>query len=157
MGEDEKKRGVSSDHQHHYPPPPPEYGTFQGVANYPPPPPPTGFPQPAPPPGAANPSAPPHPESYAYGYQTVPGYAVAEGQPVREHRLRCCGCGLGWCLFIIGFFLATVPWYVGAIILLCARNRMDPREKPGYYACTVGALLATIAIVLGATKGGHGW
>lgn len=43
-----------------------------------------------------------------------------------------------FCRFIIGFFLATVPWYVGAIILLCTRNRMDPREKPGFYACTVG-------------------
>ncbi|KAB2623507.1 60S ribosomal protein L18a-like protein [Pyrus ussuriensis x Pyrus communis] len=100
MGEDEKERGVSSDHHHHHPPPPPEYGTFQGVANYPPPPPPTGFPQPAPPPGAANPSA-SHPESYPYGYQTVPGYAVAEGRPIRERRLRCCGCGLGWCLLLL--------------------------------------------------------
>ncbi|KAM1001364.1 hypothetical protein ACFX15_007565 [Malus domestica] len=159
MGEDEKKRGVSSDPHHHYPPPPPEYGTFQGVANYPPPPPPyhpppTGFPQPVPPPGAGGPSA-PHPDYYTHGYQTVPGYAVAEGRPVRERRLPCCGCGLGWCLFIIGFVLATVPWYVGAFILLCAR--IDPREKPGYIACTLGAILATVAIVLGATKGSHDW
>lgn len=38
--------------------------------------------------------------------------------------------------FIIGFFLAAIPWYVGAIILLCVRS-VDYREKPGYIACTV--------------------
>lgn len=46
---------------------PPQYGTFQGVANYPQPV--IGFPQPVPPPGATN--APPH--FYAHGYQAVPG------------------------------------------------------------------------------------
>ncbi|KAL6196695.1 hypothetical protein ACLB2K_032309 [Fragaria x ananassa] len=157
-GEDDKKRGISSSgHQHHHPPPPPppsapEYGTFQGVANYPPPPPHGGFPQPVPPPGATDPP----PQYYAHGYQsTVPGYAVAEGRPVRERRLPCCGLGLGWCLFIIGFFLAAIPWYVGVIILVC--SRIDYREKPGYIACTVAAILATIAIVLGATKGNDDW
>ncbi|KAL6201971.1 hypothetical protein ACLB2K_025683 [Fragaria x ananassa] len=111
-GEDDKKRGMSSSGHQHHPPPPsaPEYGTFQGVANYPPPPPHGVFPQPVPPPGATDPP----PQYYAHGYQsTVPGYAVAEGRPVRERRLPCCGLGLGWCLFIIGFFLAAIPWYVG--------------------------------------------
>ncbi|KAK1390768.1 hypothetical protein POM88_018946 [Heracleum sosnowskyi] len=37
--------------------------------------------------------------------------------------------------FIIGFFRAGIPWYVGAFVLLCARY--DHREKPGYVACTV--------------------
>lgn len=72
MGAEEdagKSRGVG---EH-----PNQYGTFQGVANYPPPsqhpppPPAVGFPQPVPPPGAAEPSAPPPPPPY--GYQTVPG------------------------------------------------------------------------------------
>ncbi|XP_008226221.1 PREDICTED: 60S ribosomal protein L18a-like protein [Prunus mume] len=161
MGVDEKKKGAASDHQQY--PHPPEYGTFQGVANYPPPPPPhqpppppppTGFPQPVPPPGAADPPA-PHPQYYTQGYQTVQGYAVAEGRPVRERRLPCCGIGCGWFLFIIGFVLATIPWYIGALIMLCAR--IDHREKPGYIACVVGAVLATIAIILGATKGGNAW
>jgi len=26
------------------------------------------------------------------------GYAVAEGRPVRERRLGCCGLGCAWCL-----------------------------------------------------------
>ncbi|GLU17721.1 hypothetical protein SLE2022_340770 [Rubroshorea leprosula] len=166
--EEEKNRGVVVDHQHH------QYGTFQGVANYPPTPPSyppplpphhyhhhhqqpaIGFPQPVPPHGVHGPSVPP-PQYYAQGYQTqtVQGYAVAEGRPVREHRLPCCGLGVGWLLFIIGFFLAAIPWYVGLFVLLCAR--IDYREKPGYIACTIAAAIATVVIILGATKRADDW
>ncbi|KZV28213.1 hypothetical protein F511_20879 [Dorcoceras hygrometricum] len=133
--------------QHHTEEQPPQYGTFQGVVNYPPP---TaaGFPQPAPPPGA---SGSPQSEYYSRGYQTVPGYAVSEGRPVNERRVPCCGWGYGWFLFIIGFFLAAIPWYLGAIILMCCRN-IDPREKPGYVACTIAAVLAAIASIFGLTR-----
>ncbi|KAI6687105.1 hypothetical protein NL676_023933 [Syzygium grande] len=149
--DDDRSRGVpGSDYQ-------PQYGTFQGVANYPPPNPPhqqpaIGYPQPVPPPGASAPSAPPPPPPHYYhhGYHTVPGYAVAEGRPVRESRMPCCGIGVGWFLFIIGFFLGAIPWYIGLLILLC--GRIDYREKPGYIACTIAAILATIAIVLGVTR-----
>lgn len=76
--EEDKTRGVVVDHHHQQqqqspPPPPPQYGTFQGVANYPPQPA-IGFPQPVPPPGLHGPPPPPPPEYYAQGYQTVPGY-----------------------------------------------------------------------------------
>ncbi|KAI3456028.1 hypothetical protein Pfo_012691 [Paulownia fortunei] len=142
------------------------YGTFQGVANYQPqpqPPPPShsviGFPQPVPPPGFAG--SPPH--YYPQGYQTVPvflisfchGYAVAEGRPLREDRLPCCGVGIGWFLFIIGFFLGAIPWYIGAFLLLCVR--LDYREKPGLIACTLAALLAALAVTLGVTRAAHSW
>ncbi|KAF2287625.1 hypothetical protein GH714_001928 [Hevea brasiliensis] len=83
--------------------------------------------------------------------QQPPSYAVAEGRPVRERRLPCCGIGVGWFLFIIGFFLGAIPWFIGLFVLLCAR--IDPREKPGYIACTIAAVVATVAIILGATKG----
>lgn len=140
-----------------FPVPPPQYGTFLGVSNFPPPNPgpyPTvGFPHPVPPPGS-DPSAPP-PPYYPHGYQAFPGYAVAEGRPVRERRLGCCGIGCGWCLFIMGFFLAAIPWYVGAIIMLC--SRVDYREKPGFIACIVAAVVATVAIVLGATNVADDW
>ncbi|TXG66631.1 hypothetical protein EZV62_007906 [Acer yangbiense] len=178
MSEDDKNRGIVVDHHHHQhqhheqqpqpqPLPPPQYGTFQGVANYPPPQPPAvGFPQPVPPPGATS------PPYYPHGYQAVPGffffflftlqlfflydffvfvfmwikilkcdfvfgagYAVAEGRPVRQRRLPCCGIGIGWFLFIIGFFLGAIPWYLGLFVMLCAR--IDHREKPGYIACTI--------------------
>ncbi|KAF7836586.1 60S ribosomal protein L18a-like protein [Senna tora] len=196
MSEDDKAKALSGDHHHHHPPPPPQpqpqqypppqYGTFQGVSNYPPEPQPAiGFPQPVPPPGAIDPSVPPY---YGQGYQAIPsgmydlealfigslsgamefhgfrylflcaivsGYAIAEGRPVRERRLPCCGLGCGWCLFIIGFFLVAIPWYLGAMIMLC--SRIDYREKPGYIACTIAAVLATIAIIIGATKGADDW
>ncbi|KAJ4765532.1 60S ribosomal protein L18a-like protein [Rhynchospora pubera] len=125
--------------QHQHP-----YGTFQGPPSYPPPPV-MGFPQPAPPPGLT-----------AQGYQAVPGYNVTvEGREMRERRLPCCGIGIGWLLFILGFFLAAIPWYVGAI-MLCF-SRVDYREKPGYIGCTIAAVLATIAIIIGATKGTDDW
>jgi hypothetical protein len=38
--------------------------------------------------------------------------------------------------FIAGFFLAAIPWYVGAFILICVWVH-DHREKPGYVACTI--------------------
>ncbi|KAG6635802.1 60S ribosomal protein L18a-like protein isoform X2 [Carya illinoinensis] len=160
MGKEEKNSFVSAEHQHvQHQQFEPQYGTFQGVPNYPPPPPPPviGLPQPAPPPGAFQPSAPPSypPQYYAHGYQSVPGYAIAEGTPVRERRLPCCGIGVGWFLFLIGFFLVAIPWYVGALIILC--SRIDYREKPGYIACTVAAILATLAVILGVTKGGDDW
>ncbi|CAL9119308.1 unnamed protein product [Musa textilis] len=138
-----------------------QYGTFSGAHDYAQPA--IGFPQPVPPPGltAAHPPPPPPPQQsgppyYAHGYQAVPGYApVVEGRPLRLPRLPCCGLGIGWLLFIIGFFLAAIPWYVGAFILLCAR--IDYREKPGLVACTIAAVLAAIAAIIGATKGADVW
>ena len=131
-----EKEGVAASGDPHHQPA--EYGTFQGAANYPT----SGFPQPAPPPGATG--------HYARGYQSVPGYVVAEGTPAsaREGLLPCCGCGLGWCLFIMGFFIAGIPWYCGAIILFCVQT-VDYREKPGYIACTIAAVLFTIAGIIG--------
>ncbi|KAI9083191.1 hypothetical protein K1719_034924 [Acacia pycnantha] len=161
MSKDDNVKAVSGDPHHDYPPPPPQqqylppqYGTFQGVSNYPSAPQPAiSFPQSVPPPGIGDPSA---PQYYPHGYQaSPPGYAVVEGMPVREHRLPCCGIGFGWFLFIIGFFLGAIPWYVAVIILLC--SRIDHREKPGYIACTIAAVLATIAIIIGATRGAHDW
>ncbi|KAK8706370.1 hypothetical protein V6N13_049939 [Hibiscus sabdariffa] len=81
MIDEGRNRGSSGDQQQQI-----QYGTFQGVANYPPPRPPRpqqhrgsmGFPQPSPPPSI------PTPQYYPQGYQTVPGYAVADGTPVRD-------------------------------------------------------------------------
>ncbi|XP_072965221.1 large ribosomal subunit protein eL20z-like [Typha angustifolia] len=127
-----------------------KYGTFHGTANYSEPV--MGLPQPVPPPGFAGqppPPPPPGPAYYPHGYQAVPGYGqVVEGQPLR--RLPCCGIGMGWFLFIIGFFLAAIPWYVGVFILLCVR--VDYREKPGLIACVIAAILATVAAIVGATR-----
>jgi len=140
------EEGEDSKYHHHHEQPP-QYGTFQGAANYPQQPA-IGFPQPVPPPGVSGPSPMPPSQHYAHGYQAVPGYAVPKG--TRERRLPCCGIGMGWFLFIVGFFLAAIPWYVAVFILLCAR--IDHREKPGYIACTIAGVLAIVAIILGVTE-----
>ncbi|KAF7141451.1 hypothetical protein RHSIM_Rhsim06G0187000 [Rhododendron simsii] len=113
-----------------------------GVANYPPQSA-IGLPQPI------SPSAPPvPPQFYTHGFQAgqgnliccgaCPGYPVSEGiQIVKLHDpLPCCGIGIGWLLFILGFFASVIPWYVGAIILLCHKG-YDKREKPGLIACAI--------------------
>ncbi|KAI6690255.1 hypothetical protein NL676_027083 [Syzygium grande] len=129
--DEEQSRGISAGAGDR----PPQYGTFQGVANYPPPPPPPGFPQPVPPPGASHePSAP---------LRTTPRVI----RPFQVIQLPKEGP------FIIGFFLAGIPWYVGLCFVVCCRHRMDYREKPGYIACTIAAILVTIAIIFGVTKG----
>ncbi|PKA49648.1 60S ribosomal protein L18a-1 [Apostasia shenzhenica] len=144
------------------------YGTFAASQPYPQPYG-AGFPQPVPPPGIGgiNPFAaagvyppapagvpptgaassaiyPPvhslHPTAFPYytqGYQTNP---IAQGVPLRMHRLPCCRLGVGWILFILGFFLAAIPWYVGAFVLLFVR--VDYREKPGFVACTIAVSAA---------------
>ncbi|KAK8527559.1 hypothetical protein V6N12_054765 [Hibiscus sabdariffa] len=142
MNDGGRNRGSGVDQQQHN-----QYGTFQGVANYPPPRPPRphnhhqhqhqhqhqhrgqmGVPQPSPPPSIP-------PQYHSQGYQAVPGYAVGEGRPVDS--LPCCGLGVGWFLFIIGFFLGAFPWYIGVVIFAC--SRIDYREKPGYIACSIGS------------------
>lgn len=37
--------------------------------------------------------------------------------------------------FILGFFIASVPWYVGAFIFFCLSY--DYREKSGLAACAI--------------------
>ncbi|KAI8552337.1 hypothetical protein RHMOL_Rhmol06G0258800 [Rhododendron molle] len=141
-------------------PPQQAIGSFQGVADYPPKPV-VGNPQPGPPPVATYSSAPPPPpQFYAYGNQAGPGpgYPVYEAKPaVREHDpLPCCGLGLGWLLFILGFILGIIPWYVGAIMLFCVKRKDYNREKPGYIACAILAVIGTaLAIILVVTRGNH--
>ncbi|KAL9232492.1 hypothetical protein vseg_007600 [Gypsophila vaccaria] len=143
-----EESGVIHHHHHHreqqQPPPPPppvvvvpHYGTFEDVL---PSSPSIGFPQPMLP-----------NRYYDHAYQAVPGYVVADGTPVgAHHRLPCCGLGYGWFLFIIGFFMAGVPWYAAAIIFLCCRNAyVDPREKPAYVCCMIFAVLGIITTIFG--------
>ncbi|KAF8100332.1 hypothetical protein N665_0227s0064 [Sinapis alba] len=82
----------------------------------------------------------------------VSGYAV--NGLTEQERLPCCGIGIGWLLFILGFFLGSIPWYIGFFLLLCSR---DPREKPGYIACTIGAVITTGFVVFGAIRGSGIW
>ncbi|KAJ0693289.1 hypothetical protein HanPI659440_Chr15g0595491 [Helianthus annuus] len=154
MTQEGKSRGVL--YPGEQPPPSYYYGTFQGVANHPPPPAPVtyqpsvGLPQPVPPPHIVR-------IDYSHSYQTAPGIVIAPGTPVVIDRgpLPCCGCGIGWFLFFVGFFCGAIPWYVGAFILLFVR--VDYREKPGLVACTIAATLALIAVGLGVQRVKYGW
>ncbi|KAG4960244.1 hypothetical protein JHK87_036877 [Glycine soja] len=135
MSEDEKNRetGIATDN--------PYYVTFQGVANH--------FP-----PQHQHPQAPSANYYQRQGYHVFPVYAVAEGRPVRERRLPCCGLVLGFYLFIIGWFIGGVPWYVGTFILMFVQ--MDCREEPGLIACTVASFVTVIVVALGITQGDLG-
>ncbi|KAL2979922.1 hypothetical protein AAZX31_13G199200 [Glycine max] len=136
MSEDEKNRetGIATDN--------PYYVTFQGVANH--------FP-----PQHQHPQAPSANYYQRQGYHVFPVYAVAEGRPVRERRLPCCGLGLvALSLFIIGWFIGGVPWYVGTFILMFVQ--MDCREEPGLIACTVASFVTVIVVALGITQGDLG-
>jgi hypothetical protein len=41
--------------------------------------------------------------------------------------------------FILGFFIASVPWYVGAFVFFCLSY--DPRESTGLTACAIAVLV----------------
>ncbi|KAL6864991.1 hypothetical protein ACP4OV_016142 [Aristida adscensionis] len=113
------------------------YGTF-----FPPP------PQPA----AVAPA--PYPASpIGFGGQGVAAFPCpvqqqifAEGVPVREPALPFFGVGIGWFLFLLGFFLAAIPWYAGAFLLFFVA--LDHREKPGLIACTVAGIFALVPFIL---------
>ncbi|ONK81612.1 uncharacterized protein A4U43_C01F31100 [Asparagus officinalis] len=90
------------------------------------------------------------------GYQPVPyTVGVQEGIPVTQPRLPFCGIGVGWALFLAGFFLAAIPWYVGVFILVFVSQ--DYREKLGLVACTVAAALATLPFILKPFHEIFGW
>ncbi|XP_058218055.1 large ribosomal subunit protein eL20z-like isoform X1 [Rhododendron vialii] len=123
-----------------------------GVADYPTKPV-VGFPQSGPPPVATYSSAPPPPpQFYADANQAGPGpgYPVSQAAPaVKEpDRLFCWGLGVGWFLFILGFIFGVIPWYIGAIMLFCVKRKNYNREKPGYIACAIFAVIGTVLIVV---------
>ncbi|XP_062228836.1 large ribosomal subunit protein eL20z-like [Phragmites australis] len=71
---------------------------------------------------------------------------LVEGIPVREPPLPFCGVGIGWFLFLLGFFLAAIPWYAGAFLLFFVA--LDHREKPGLMACTIAGIFALVPFIL---------
>ncbi|KAM0919523.1 hypothetical protein ACQ4PT_008145 [Festuca glaucescens] len=123
-----------------------KYGTFQGPPSYPPPrPAAVGYPQPVQPPSLFG-------QRYSRnrgGYHSGAAQDTEAGVRGRSYdRLPCCGLGIGWVLFILGFIFGAIPWYVGAL-LLCFYRR-DHREKPGFIACAVAAVIGTIIIIIAA-------
>ncbi|XP_006656069.2 60S ribosomal protein L18a-like protein isoform X2 [Oryza brachyantha] len=77
---------------------------------------------------------------------TVQQQVLVERLPFREPPLPFCGAGVGWTLFLLGFFLAAMPWYAGAFILFFIA--LDHREKPGLIACTIAGIVAIVPFIL---------
>ena len=50
-----------------------------------------------------------------------------------------CDCLTSLPRFILGFFIASVPWYVGAFVFFCLSY--DPRESTGLTACAIAVLV----------------
>ncbi|WOL01032.1 60S ribosomal protein L18a-like protein isoform X2 [Canna indica] len=131
--------------------PPPLYGTFPPPSLPPPVAPPLAYPAV---PKAPLQQPPPQPAAGYHvipvGYQTHPCNALVDGVPMNmtEPPLPFCGIGVGWALFLAGFFLVSIPWYVGAFIFLFVAQ--DYREKPGLIACTVAAALTLVPVILNA-------
>ncbi|KFK44822.1 hypothetical protein AALP_AA1G307300 [Arabis alpina] len=152
MDEEAAKPTANQQHQQYY-------GTFQGVANYQPTAPPPQL-LPVQYPIATNPllghgyqNVQGHGGgfvNYVQGFPVVPDYTVVEVRPmVREHDLPCCGFGMGWLLFVLGFLFGGIPWYLGAFIIMC--THVDNREKAGYVACAIASVVYLIGFTLGMT------
>jgi hypothetical protein len=66
---------------------------------------------------------------------------------IYDRPLPCCGCGIGWFSFLVGFIF-PVLWYYGTIRFFWTQRQNDPRERPGLAACAIAALLSTVALVI---------
>ncbi|KAK3129352.1 hypothetical protein QOZ80_6BG0478180 [Eleusine coracana subsp. coracana] len=77
---------------------------------------------------------------------TVQQQVFVDGVPVPEPPLPFCGVGIGWVMFLLGFFLAGIPWYTGAFLLFFVA--LDHREKAGLIACTIAGIFALVPFIL---------
>ncbi|CAN1218225.1 60S ribosomal protein L18a-like protein [Linum perenne] len=64
-----------------------------------------------------------------------------------DNPLPCCGCGIGWFSFLLGF-VCPVLWYVSTILYFGSYYHKDPRERSGLAACAIAALVCTIAVAI---------
>lgn len=64
-----------------------------------------------------------------------------------DRPLPCCGCGIGWFSFILGFVL-PLAWYCGAFLYLTNYYEYDPRERSGLAASAIIALVFTVVLLI---------
>ncbi|GAB2222269.1 hypothetical protein Droror1_Dr00013476 [Drosera rotundifolia] len=64
-----------------------------------------------------------------------------------DKPLPCCGCGLGWCSFLLGFVFPLM-WYFAAILYFGSYYHRDPRERTGLAASAIAAVIFTFAALL---------
>ncbi|XP_026450351.1 60S ribosomal protein L18a-like protein [Papaver somniferum] len=64
-----------------------------------------------------------------------------------DKPLPCCGCGIGWCSFLLGFVFPLM-WYYATILYFGNYYRKDPRERAGLAASAIAALVFSIALLI---------
>ncbi|KAK9101413.1 hypothetical protein Scep_024843 [Stephania cephalantha] len=56
-----------------------------------------------------------------------------------DKPLPCCGCGIGWFSFLLGFVFPLM-WYYATILYFGNYYRKDPRERAGLAASAIAGL-----------------
>ncbi|XP_028119155.1 60S ribosomal protein L18a-like protein isoform X1 [Camellia sinensis] len=64
-----------------------------------------------------------------------------------DKRLPCCGCGIGWFSFLLGFVFPLM-WYYATILYFGKYYHKDPRERGGLAANAVAASICTITVLI---------
>ncbi|KAJ8756086.1 hypothetical protein K2173_024633 [Erythroxylum novogranatense] len=64
-----------------------------------------------------------------------------------DKPLPCCGCGIGWFSFLLGFVFPFM-WYFATVLYFGGYYHKDPRERSGLGACAVAASVCTVAVVI---------
>ncbi|KAK9131274.1 hypothetical protein Sjap_011761 [Stephania japonica] len=64
-----------------------------------------------------------------------------------DKPLPCCGCGIGWFSFLLGFVFPLM-WYYATILYFGNYYRKDPRERAGLAASAIAALICSIALLI---------
>jgi len=64
---------------------------------------------------------------------------------IYDQPLPCCGCGIGWFSFLVGFIFPLL-WYYGSIRFFWTQRQNDPTARPGLAACAIAALVSTVAL-----------
>eukprot|EP01025_Chloroclados_australasicus_P045723 TRINITY_DN501_c0_g1_i1.p2 TRINITY_DN501_c0_g1~~TRINITY_DN501_c0_g1_i1.p2 ORF type:complete len:170 (-),score=7.07 TRINITY_DN501_c0_g1_i1:414-923(-) len=83
------------------------------------------------------------PVSNPTGFQGDPTLVAYQTDVVYEQPMPC-GCGLMWTIFILGFLIGGwITWWIGVFVGISSIKR-DKREKPGFIANFVAAVIGTI-------------
>ncbi|KAK3013482.1 hypothetical protein RJ639_009790, partial [Escallonia herrerae] len=69
----------------------------------------------------------------ANGNYTLIGDVEDKKLGVLDKPLRCCGCGIGWFSFLLGFIIPLM-WYYATILYFGKYYDKDPRERSGLAA-----------------------
>ncbi|PHT45872.1 hypothetical protein CQW23_15030 [Capsicum baccatum] len=64
-----------------------------------------------------------------------------------DRPLPCCGCGIGWFSFLLGFVFPFM-WYYATILYFGNYYQKDPRERAGLAANAIAALIFTVAALI---------